>query len=105
MKLTIKNFDSNQYLPRKFQEGGAVPTEEPVETQGAPVEEAPQGDPMQELLAACEQAVQSQDCSLAMQVCQALLQMAGGGEATPQAPENQAPVYKAGGKLSRWVEK
>jgi hypothetical protein len=37
-----------------------------------------------------------------MQVCQAFLQLAGGGqEAAPAAPEGQ-PVYKKGGRLSYW---
>jgi len=55
---------------------------------------------------ACQQALQTQDCNLAMQVCQAFLQLAGGGqEAAPAAPEGQAPVYRKGGKLSRWASK
>jgi len=32
--------------------------------------------------------------------------MAGGGaEAAPAAPEGEQPVYKKGGKLSKWVRK
>jgi hypothetical protein len=57
---------------------------------------------MQQLLMACQQAVQSQDCELAMQVCAALLQMAGGGGEAP-AESQTAPVYRAGGKLSRRI--
>jgi hypothetical protein len=42
-----------------------------------------------------------------MQVCQAVLQMLGGGapQEAPAAPEGQAPVYKKGGKLSKWISK
>jgi hypothetical protein len=40
------------------------------------------------------------------QICQAILQMAGGGaQEAPAAPEGQAPVYKKGGKFSKWVNK
>ncbi len=81
-----------------LQEGGAAPEA------GA----QPQ-DPMQELIAMAAQAVQNNDPNLAMQVCQALVQMA--EQATQQAetapeegaaPEETAegePVYKRGGKL------
>jgi hypothetical protein len=52
---------------------------------------------------ACQQALESQDCNLAMQVCQAFLQLAGGGgEPAPAAPEGQAPVYRMGGRLAYW---
>jgi len=53
---------------------------------------------MQQLLQAAAQAVQTQDAQLALQVCQALVEMAGGG-APQEAPAE--PVYKRGGKLSR----
>ena len=103
MEIKIKNYDESKYLP-KFQEGGQMaPAEQAPET--APEGEAPAeggGDPMEQLLMACQQALQSQDCNLAMQVCQAFLQLAGGGqEAAPAAPEGQ-PVYKKGGRLSYW---
>jgi hypothetical protein len=31
--------------------------------------------------------------------------MGGGGEVAPQAPEGAAPVYRRGGKFSRWIRK
>jgi hypothetical protein len=72
-----------------------MPAEAPAEASAkAP---AGGGDPMQELLMACQQVVQTQDCNLAMQVCQALLQMAGGGGAPAEAPAE--PVYRRGGRL------
>jgi len=59
---------------------------------------------MEQILAACQQVVETQDCQLAIQVAQAILQMAGGGaQEAPAAPEGQQPVYKKGGKLSKWV--
>ena len=104
MKISIKNYNSNDYLP-KFQEGGAMeaPVEDPNAAPAAPEQG---GDPQEQLLAACQQAVETQDCQLAIQICQALLQMAGGGAPEePAAPEGQQPVYKKGGKLSKWISK
>lgn len=81
-----------------FQAGGAAP--------------APQGgqDPMVVLMQGAQQAVQAQDCSIAMQVCQMLLELAG-GVATPAesapveaaAPVEGEPVYRRGGKLARRI--
>jgi hypothetical protein len=53
------------------------------------------------------QAVQTNDGQLALQVCQALVELAqgGGGEPAPAAPEGQAPVYRKGGRLVRWENK
>ena len=80
MNITVKNYKQEDYLP-KFQEGGAMPPE------AAPAEPAaPAEDPTQQLLAACQQALETQDCNIAMQVCQAVMQMIGGG-APPAAPE------------------
>lgn len=105
MELKIKNFNIDEFIP-KFQEGGemAPPADGGTEGAAAPAEApAEGGDPMQELLAACQQALESQDCNLAMQVCQALMQMAnGGGEPAPAEAPGQ-PVYRKGGRLSRWV--
>lgn len=94
------NLNFRNYVPA-FQEGG--------ELEQAPMEQAPMepqgGDPMQEILAACQQALETQDCNIAMQVCQILMQMAGGGEQPQQAPEDAQPVYRAGGKLAFWAKK
>ena len=90
---------------RKFQEGGAMPS------QGAPA--APQGgeDPTAMLIQGAQQAVESQDCQVALQVCQMLLELAGGGgapaggapqEAAP-APAEGEPVYRRGGRLVRRI--
>ena len=42
----------------KFQEGGAMPPQDPAAAQGG-------GDPMQEILAGCQQAVETQDRQIA----------------------------------------
>ena len=105
MELKIKNFNIDEFIP-KFQEGGemAPPADGGAEGAAAPAEApAKGGDPMQELLAACQQALESQDCNLTMQVCQALLQMAGGGGEPAPAEAPGQPVYRKGGRLSRWV--
>lgn len=89
---------------RKFQEGGAMPP------QGAPA--APQGG--EDLTAMLMQAVESQDCQVALQVCQMLLlELTGGGgapaggapqEAAPApAPAEGEPVYRRGGRLVRRI--
>lgn len=92
-------------LKNKFQEGGAMPA-------GA-APQGPQGgeDPMAMLLQGAQQAVQAQDCQIAMQVCQMLMELAGGGgapaEAAPAeaapAPAEGEPVYRRGGRLVRRI--
>jgi hypothetical protein len=84
-------------LKQKFQEGGPVGGGE---------------DPMAQLMQGAQQAVQGQDCQIAMQVCQMLLQLGGGGGAPEQAPEEQGgepqqgePVYRRGGRLVRRINK
>ena len=83
-----------------FQAGGVAP--------------APQGgqDPMVVLMQGAQQAVQAQDCSIAMQVCQMLIELAGGAvapaDAAPvetAAPVEGEPVYRRGGKLARRISK
>ena len=91
-------------LGRKFQAGGPMPA-------GAPAP-APQGgeDPTAMLMQGAQQAVQGGDCEIAMQVCQMLLEMLGGGapaegapvEAAP-APAEGEPVYRRGGRLLRRI--
>lgn len=87
---------------RFFQEGGAMPA-------GAP---APQGgeDPMAVLMQGAQQALQSQDCEVAMQVCQMLLELVGGAAPATAAPAEAAPmpaegepVYRRGGRLVRRI--
>ena len=79
---------------------------------GAPAA-APQSgeDPMAMLLQGAQQAIQAPDCQIAMQVCQMLMELAGGGgapaEAAPAeaapAPAEGEPVYRRGGRLVRRI--
>ena len=91
---------------KKFQEGGAAPTPEAAAPQ--------QGgeDPTAMLMQGAQQAVQNQDCQIAIQVCQMVLEMLGGGGAPEQggAPEGAPvsegqPVYRRGGRLVRYIKK
>ncbi len=80
---------------KKFQVGGQM----------AP---AGQEDPMAVMIEAAIQAVQAQDCQVAMQVCQMLVEMAGAAAAPAEAapaPVETEPVYRMGGKLARRINK
>lgn len=91
---------------KKFQEGGATP---------APEAAAPQQggeDPTAMLMQGAQQAVQNQDCQIAIQVCQMVLEMLGGGGAPAEAGGPEAggtpqsePVYRRGGRLIRRIQK
>lgn len=95
---------------RKHQAGGEIaPAEEPMAPEGGAPEAAPADgagqDPMMMLAEAAAQALQAQDCQIAMQVCQglvALVQQMGGG--APQEPQGE-PVFKKGGVLLRRIKK
>ena len=79
---------------------------------GAPAP-APQGgeDPTAMLLQGAQQAVQGQDCEIAMQVCQMLIKALGGGGSSQEAalqeaalaPAEGEPVYRRGGRLVRRI--
>ena len=100
MNIKINNNEFNQMIS-KFQEGGEVPAPEqaPAPEQG--------GSPEEQIMMACQQALETQDCNLAMQVCQAIMQMLGGGapQEAPAAPAGQEPVYRRGGRLIRFQKK
>ena len=87
---------------KKFQEGGAVA---PVDPAMAAPEAAPV-DPIMQIAEMAMAALQSQDCGMAMQVCEAfvgmLQQAQGGAPAGPveAAPQGE-PVFRKGGKLIR----
>lgn len=77
----------------KFQEGGQVPTNQPQEGSQ---------DPLAMIAEMAVQAVQSQDCQTALQVCQAFVEMAAQAQrGAQQAPAQGEPVFKMGGKLLR----
>lgn len=108
MKITFKNQVS------KFQTGGTMPVGAPEESpamseqaaaeQPAP-QEQPEQDPIMMLAQMAAQALQTQDCQMMAQVCQAFLeivqQMQGGAPEEPQAE----PVFKKGGTLVRRIKK
>lgn len=95
----------------KFQAGGPMPGGDPA-AQGAP-----QGDPnaqgggedqgqqmMMQIAQQSVQAIQTQDCQLALQVCEALasfLQSQGGGGEGGQ-PQGE-PVFGKGGTLTKRI--
>ena len=86
---------------KKFQAGGPMPAEAPMDPAMAGAAPAPEqgGDPIMQIAEMAGAALQSQDCATAMQVCEAFMmlveQMAGGA-----APAGQ-PVFAKGGKLIR----
>lgn len=91
----------------KFQEGGPMPADPAVQG-GAPAEQGG-GDPMAELVQGAQQAIEASDCNIALQVCQMLIELAGGtpapaAEEAP-APAEGEPVYRAGGQLVRRIIK
>lgn len=106
MKIKSNNNELNQMI-KKLQEGGEMAPPPEAAPAEAPAEGAPEGgDPTAQILEAATAALQNQDCNLAMQVLQALIQMLGGGAPEgPAAPEGQAPVFKKGGKLAGWIKK
>ena len=98
-------------IPR-YQQGGAMPEGAPAEEQGGAPEGAPEAaqggapeqgqgqDPIMQLAQMSQEAFQKQDCNLALQVCQAfmdMMQQAQGG-APQEAPQGE-PVYRKGGKI------
>lgn len=90
-------------LGRKFQMGGPMP-----EGADAPAQQGTE-DPTAMLLDAAQQALQGQDCQMAMQVCQMLVEALGqqggpqGGAPEEEAPQGQ-PVYRMGGRLLRRIK-
>lgn len=93
MNINFNNPELSKLL--KFQQGGEMPAEPTTAPQEAPEQT---GDPMEQIM----QAVQTQDCNLALQVCQALIEaMGGGGQPAP----TEQPVYGKGGRLVRWISK
>lgn len=95
---------------RKFQEGGAMPAEAPMDPAmaggapgPAPAPGPEGGDPIMQIAQIAMQALQTQDCEAAMAACDAFLQLIQGGQGGPPpggAPQGE-PVFKRGGKLKR----
>jgi hypothetical protein len=76
--------------------------------EGAPQEaQAGQEDPLMQIAQMAAQALQSQDCQTAMQVCEAFMQIvqqAQGGAPQEEAPQGE-PVYRRGGTLVKRIKK
>jgi len=87
---------------KKFQDGGQAPVQEPTQ-EPAPAETPEQGgeDPLMQIAQAAMQALQAQDCQMAMQVCQAMVELV--QQAQGQA-EQGAPVFGKGGVLLRRIK-
>jgi len=94
----------SERIVSKFQEGGAMPADpgagapptDPAAAGAAPQEGGE--DPLGQLLQMAMQGLQSQDCQAMAAVCEGLIQLAQGAQGGGGAPQ-EAPVYKAGGKL------
>ena len=82
---------------KKFQEGGAMP---PAEEQPAAPQQQ-EANPLIQLAQMAVQALESQDCNMAMQICQALVEIAQQASAPEEAPGE--PVFAKGGKLLRRI--
>ena len=95
---------------KKFQDGGVVAPE----TQGAvapqegtaPAPEQGREDPLMQIAQMAVQALQTQDCQVAMQVCDAFMQIVqqAQGGAPQEAPQGE-PVYRRGGTLVKRIKK
>lgn len=100
---------------KKFQMGGemspaeAAPNQMPPEGGEAPMPEGGpegvQGDPLMQVAQLAAQALQSQDCNAAMQVCQIFLQMVQQMQGQPEPEPAGEPVFRKGGVLVRRIKK
>ena len=88
-----------------LQQGGPVEEQgaaSPEQTQSAPANE--QQDPMMQIVSAAQQAVQAKDPNMALQVCEALVQLVQQAQGAEQGGEQAqaAPTYqRKGGSLTR----
>lgn len=95
------------FKPKKFQEGGAAPAPEQgaaAPEQGAPAAAGAEQDPMMQIVSAAQQAVQAKDPNMALQVCEALVQLVQQAQGAEQGGEQAqaAPTYqRKGGSLTR----
>lgn len=107
MKITPKNLKVN-----KFQTGGTIQPDNsgdqystsPAPQEPAQIQEQEQ-DPIIMLAQMSTEALQNQDCQLAMQVCQVFVDMVQQMQGESPVPQQGEPVYKAGGTLVRRIKK
>ena len=108
MKITPRN---SQKTTKKFQMGGEMAPEDPAMAQDVAAADqadaqATGQDPIMMLAEMAMQALQAQDCQMALQVCDGfvqLIQQAQGGAGAPA--EGGEPVYRKGGKLAYRIKK
>lgn len=86
-------------IVNKFQEGGTIPT-------GQPVEQAPQEqNPLLQIAQVFAEGLQTQNCEMLAQGAQAFLQLLqqelGRGQAPIGAEQQGEPIFKKGGKIVR----
>lgn len=82
----------------KFQEGGQAPTQD---QQTSDQSQGQSQDPMEQIIQAAAQAVQAKDPNMALQVCEALVQLVQQSQSGGEQPQ-QAPTYQRnGGTLKR----
>lgn len=97
---------------KKYQQGGPMPAEAtapaPAPAEGgnmAPTEPGADdmgSNPMEQILAAAQQAVQTQNCEAAMMVCQALLEIVAQAQGGPQSAPQEEPTFaRNGAKIVR----
>lgn len=79
-------------IVNKFQAGGQM--------MAAPAQDAPAADPIQELVMMMQDALQNQDCALAMSACEGFLMLVSQASApAPMGSEpSSAPIFRKGGK-------
>lgn len=93
-------------VARFMQQGGAAPVpQDPaaggVPAEGAPMEGAQAGNPMEQILQVAAQAVQTGNCEAALAVCQTLMSAAQGGMGPGEAPQEEPTFARNGSKLRR----
>lgn len=103
-----------QFTPRKsvkkFQQGGTMAPEEEMATEETPVEgqeaaPAEEENPLIMLAEGAMQALQNQDCQIAFQVCQGLMQVLQQMQQPAPQEATGEPVFKKGGVLLRRIKK
>lgn len=85
----------------RFQEGGAMPAEAPMQQEAAPAQSGE--DILMQIAQMMMEGLQNSDCQMLAEACSAflqLLQSQGGQEPVGQPVEGQ-PVFKKGGKIVR----
>ena len=93
MKITPKNI-------KKHQMGGQMAPENAAPENPEVAPEQNVQDPLMQLAQMAAQALQSQDCNMAMQICQALVEIA--QQSAPEEAPGE-PVFAKGGKLLRRI--